>query len=67
LQVHVQEHGGTEIRGDRAGDPRAGQQVHVRGPGGRMHRLPNSQPDRGHSAHGVPCGQAVRWPDSATS
>lgn len=62
-QVHVQEHGGTEVDDDRAGDARAGQQIHVRGLGGRVHRVPDAQPDRGHGARRVPGGQAVRWPD----
>lgn len=66
-QVHVQERGGTEVGGDRAGDARAGQQVHVRGPGGRVHRLPDAQPDGGHGAHGVPGGPAVRRPDGAAA
>lgn len=64
LQVHVQEHGGTEIGGDRVGNARASQQVHVRGPGGRVHRLLDAQPDSGHGAHSVPGGQAVRRTDS---
>lgn len=32
----------------------------MRGPGGRVHRVPDAEPDRGHGAHGVPGGQTVR-------
>lgn len=63
-QIYVQKLGGTEIAGDRAGDAGVGQQVHVRGAGGRVHRVPDAQPDGGHGAGRVPRGQAVRRPDA---